>query len=90
MTHNVYDLSLEWGAGIGKSISKKLAGQGLNVVLVALQDQLLDDTTEELCALYPELSFRKVGPPPPGPAGCCRWAALLGPQSVQGAVRPKP
>lgn len=47
-------------AGIGKSISKKLASQGLNVVLVALQDQLLEDTTEELSALYPELSFRKV------------------------------
>lgn len=29
------------GAGIGKSIAKRLAGQGLNLVLVALQVGLL-------------------------------------------------
>lgn len=53
-------VSVAGGAGIGKSIAKKLASQGLNVVLVALQDPLLDESTEEIKALYPELSFRKV------------------------------
>ena len=49
-----------FGAGIGKAIAKKLSSQGINVVLVALQDPLLDETTKELKALYPKLSFRKV------------------------------
>ena len=47
-------------AGIGKAIAKKLAGQQLSVVLVALQDQLLDTTHEELSALYPDVTFRKA------------------------------
>ncbi len=47
-------------AGIGKAIAKKLAGQQLSVVLVALQDQLLDTTHEELSTLYPEVTFRKA------------------------------
>ncbi len=51
-------------AGIGKSIAKKLALQGLNVVLVALQDPLLDDTTEELAAAFPAVQIRKVRPAP--------------------------
>ncbi|GBF94051.1 testosterone 17-beta-dehydrogenase [Raphidocelis subcapitata] len=48
-------------SGIGKSIAKKLATQGLNVVLVALQDDLLDSTFEELSAAFPAVEFRKVG-----------------------------
>ncbi len=47
-------------AGIGKSLAKKLASQGVNVVLVALQDRLLDDTYAELQQSFPELQFRKV------------------------------
>ena len=47
-------------AGIGKSLAKKLASQGVNVVLVALQDRLLDDTHAELQQSFPELEFRKV------------------------------
>ena len=37
-------------SGIGKSIAKCLAKDGLNVVLVALQEPLLDETFEELKA----------------------------------------
>jgi len=48
-------------AGIGKSIAKRLAGQGLNVVLVALGDELLSQTACELTELYPSVLFRKVG-----------------------------
>ena len=47
-------------AGIGKAIAKKLAGQQLSVVLVALHDQLLDATHEELSALYPDVTIRKA------------------------------
>jgi len=47
-------------AGIGKSIARKLAGQGLNVVLVALQDELLDGTTRELKKAFPKILLRKV------------------------------
>lgn len=47
-------------AGIGKSISVKLARQGLNVVLVALGDKLLDETFEELQQQFPQQHFRKV------------------------------
>lgn len=46
--------------GIGKSIAVRLARQGLNVVLVALADPLLDGTFEELKAAYPKVQFRKV------------------------------
>ncbi|KAI7845749.1 hypothetical protein COHA_000664 [Chlorella ohadii] len=48
-------------SGIGKSIARKLAGQGLNVVLVALGDDLLDATAKELSEQYPRVTFRKVG-----------------------------
>lgn len=48
-------------SGIGKAISEKLASQGVNVVLAALDDQLLKDTTEELRKRFPALSFRPVG-----------------------------
>ncbi|KAG2485629.1 hypothetical protein HYH03_015689 [Edaphochlamys debaryana] len=56
------DWALVTGAssGIGKSIATRLARQGLNVVLVALGDQLLDTTFEELKAAYPKCQFRKV------------------------------
>ena len=36
-------------------------GQGINVVIVALQDKLLDDLHSKLKAQYPQLEFRAVG-----------------------------
>ncbi|CAK0786342.1 hypothetical protein CVIRNUC_009555 [Coccomyxa viridis] len=57
----------KWGlvtgasSGIGKSLAVKLATQGVNVVLVALQDGLLDATFSELKVQFPQQSFRKVG-----------------------------
>lgn len=58
-----YESAIRWyvgNTGIGKSIAKKLAKQGLNVVLVALGDQLLDTTFEEFKSEFPSLQFRKV------------------------------
>jgi NADP-dependent 3-hydroxy acid dehydrogenase YdfG len=46
--------------GIGKSIATRLAQQGLSVVLVALQNEALDATYEELSTEYPKVEFRKV------------------------------
>ena len=48
-------------SGIGRAIVEKLVGQGLNVVIVALQDKLLDELFAELSAKHPHLQFRKVG-----------------------------
>ncbi len=56
-------LTLLWdllSAGIGKAIAFKLAKQGLNVVLVALGDNLLDTTFAEIQEQFPALQFRKV------------------------------
>lgn len=48
-------------SGIGKSLAVKLAQQGVNVVLVALQEQLLDDTFAELQSQFKAIKFIKVG-----------------------------
>eukprot|EP00698_Gefionella_okellyi_P005655 TRINITY_DN15128_c0_g1_i1.p1 TRINITY_DN15128_c0_g1~~TRINITY_DN15128_c0_g1_i1.p1 ORF type:complete len:321 (+),score=71.84 TRINITY_DN15128_c0_g1_i1:40-1002(+) len=48
-------------SGIGKAIATRLAGQGLNVVLVALADKLLDDTHEELQKAFSSQQFVKCG-----------------------------
>eukprot|EP01026_Neomeris_dumetosa_P039110 TRINITY_DN3203_c0_g1_i4.p1 TRINITY_DN3203_c0_g1~~TRINITY_DN3203_c0_g1_i4.p1 ORF type:complete len:308 (-),score=40.83 TRINITY_DN3203_c0_g1_i4:393-1316(-) len=47
--------------GIGKALTMKLAGQGLNVVLVALDDDWLTKTFDELQQKFPSCQFRKVG-----------------------------
>eukprot|EP00241_Pyramimonas_parkeae_P007256 CAMPEP_0114246750 /NCGR_PEP_ID=MMETSP0058-20121206/12645_1 /TAXON_ID=36894 /ORGANISM="Pyramimonas parkeae, CCMP726" /LENGTH=312 /DNA_ID=CAMNT_0001359989 /DNA_START=28 /DNA_END=966 /DNA_ORIENTATION=+ len=48
-------------SGIGKSLAEKLATQGINVVLVALQEPLLDETFAAIQSQFKDLSFRKVG-----------------------------
>lgn len=48
-------------SGIGKAIAEKLADQGINVVLVALPDALLTQTTAELQAKYQGVQFRTAG-----------------------------
>jgi short-subunit dehydrogenase len=49
------------GSGIGKSISMKCAAQGLNVVLVSLDDDCLKTTMKEIQSLYPKQQFRAIG-----------------------------
>lgn len=49
------------GTGIGKAIAFKLASQGLNVVLVSLDDDFLKTTMKEIKGEYPDLEFRSVG-----------------------------
>lgn len=49
------------GSGIGKALSFKLASQGLNIVVVSLDDDMLKNTMKELAAKYPKLTFRSVG-----------------------------
>ena len=46
--------------GIGKAIAQKLAKHGLNVVLVALDDDVLHATYEELQSEHPHVEVRKV------------------------------
>jgi len=48
-------------SGLGKAISANLAGQGLNVVLCALDDKYLEETYREFTKKFPKLKFRKVG-----------------------------
>eukprot|EP01127_Copromyxa_protea_P007124 TRINITY_DN17043_c0_g1_i1.p1 TRINITY_DN17043_c0_g1~~TRINITY_DN17043_c0_g1_i1.p1 ORF type:complete len:317 (+),score=91.54 TRINITY_DN17043_c0_g1_i1:3-953(+) len=48
-------------SGLGKALAEKLAKQGLNVVLCALDDALLENTYKEFKKKYPKLEFRKVG-----------------------------
>jgi short-subunit dehydrogenase len=47
--------------GIGAELVDQLAQQGLNVVLVALADDLLDKHHKSMQSKYPKLQFRKVG-----------------------------
>jgi len=46
-------------SGIGKAICLRLAEQGINIVIAALEDDFLHKTTAELQAAYPKLEFRK-------------------------------
>ena len=49
------------GSGIGRALAFKLASQGLNVVLVSLDDQFLKQTTVDIQTAFPEQRFRPVG-----------------------------
>lgn len=49
------------GTGIGRSLAFKLASQGLNVVVVSLDDDYLKKTVKDLKEHYPNLEFRSVG-----------------------------
>lgn len=49
------------GSGIGRSLAFKLASQGLNVVIVSLDDDFLKSTIKELQQAYPKQLFRPVG-----------------------------
>ncbi|KAJ3280782.1 hypothetical protein HK104_000402 [Borealophlyctis nickersoniae] len=48
-------------SGIGEQIVRKLAAEGVNVVIVALDNALLSDLASELRIKYPRLEFRSVG-----------------------------
>lgn len=52
---------LSHASGIGKSLARKLASQGINVVLVALDDPLLAAAAAEIGAEFPGVSVRAVG-----------------------------
>jgi short-subunit dehydrogenase len=47
-------------SGLGRALAFKLASQGANVVIAALQDRFLEDTLRDLKAKYPNLEFRGV------------------------------
>lgn len=49
------------GSGIGKAIAFKLAKQGLNVVIVSLDDDILKETMKQLKEAYPKQEFKSVG-----------------------------
>jgi short-subunit dehydrogenase len=49
------------GSGIGKALAFKLASQGLNIVIVSLDDNFLKSTMRELAEMYPKQSFRAAG-----------------------------
>ncbi|KAI9277790.1 hypothetical protein BY458DRAFT_554164 [Sporodiniella umbellata] len=48
-------------SGIGAAIVRKFASQGLNVVVVALKDAVLEKFKETIVAEYPNVEFRFVG-----------------------------
>jgi short-subunit dehydrogenase len=48
-------------SGIGKAMVERLASQGCNVVMVALDDQMLRDAVADVTAKYPTVSFRSCG-----------------------------
>jgi len=49
------------GSGIGKALAFKLARQGLNVVVVSLDDDFLKATIKQLKETFPDIKFRSVG-----------------------------
>ncbi len=49
------------GSGIGRSLVEALAMQGLNVVIVSLDDDFLKETVGTMKAAFPKQEFRSVG-----------------------------
>lgn len=49
------------GSGIGKAVCMALAEQGLNIVIVSLDDIHLQQTVSELQQKYPSQQFRPIG-----------------------------
>ncbi len=49
------------GSGIGRSLVEALALQGLNVVIVSLDDDFLRETVGNMKATFPKQEFRSVG-----------------------------
>jgi hypothetical protein len=47
-------------SGIGKVLTEKLCAQGLNVVMVALDDKLLDESHEEIVAKFPAVQVSGI------------------------------
>jgi len=48
-------------SGIGKSIVERLCQQGINVIIVAVPEKMLDETTAEMTSRFPEVVVTKVG-----------------------------
>ena len=48
-------------SGIGRALCHKLAAQGLNVVVVAFPDPLLEEAVAEIRAAHPTVAIRAVG-----------------------------
>jgi NADP-dependent 3-hydroxy acid dehydrogenase YdfG len=48
-------------SGIGRALVEALALQGLNVVIVALEEPLLDEAYASLCSSFKQQMFRKIG-----------------------------
>eukprot|EP00164_Ancoracysta_twista_P011358 GFYU01017491.1.p1 GENE.GFYU01017491.1~~GFYU01017491.1.p1 ORF type:complete len:322 (+),score=113.94 GFYU01017491.1:136-1101(+) len=48
-------------SGIGLAVTKRLAKQGINVVMVAYPDKLLEDSHSSLTKEFPALKFVKIG-----------------------------
>ena len=59
-------------SGIGRAIVEKLASQGVNVVMAALDDELLATSHKELSKQYPDLKFVKLGCVVLARVGCMR------------------
>lgn len=47
-------------SGIGKALAFRLASQGINICLIALDDTHLHDTHRQLTAAFPTLAFRAI------------------------------
>lgn len=62
-------------SGIGRSLCIQLAEQGLNIVLAAVGDSMLEKTGEELKARFPHIQFRIVA----ANLGATDPAAYMGP-----------
>ena len=48
-------------SGIGKSIVERLCSQGINVIIVAVPETVLDETTAEMNKRFPDVTVTKVG-----------------------------